>query len=215
MLRATTGRIIISIDKNLKNFHTLSNGVVLNISRRVGEVDRKYTEPTNATVINAENIPKGAEVLLHHNAIHNVFCLGENAEGLPIYSITKNHCYAWRTENSDWQPTDGYEFGLRVFKPDTSNYDGILPTKQKNRLYVTTGEYKGQVIITMAASDYEITFMDRIGQTNKLIRFRHSKKTTLIRDEFICVDNELTEKVNSGEYLIGFDAKNCKKKSND
>jgi hypothetical protein len=211
MFKATRDRIIVKVDRNFKNSHKLSNGTVLQVSRRVMEADRKYTEPTNATVIDAENIPSGVECLLHHNALHNVFLLGESDDGLPIYSITKTHCYAWRTENNDWQPTDHYEFGLRVFKPDNSKYDGILPTKIKNRLYVTTGQYKGQVIITMAASDYEITFMDRNGQTNKLIRFRHSKKTTLIRDEFICVDNDLTEKVNKEEYLIGFDAKNCKK----
>lgn len=211
MVSATWKRIFISVQMDLKSSHSFNDGNSISLNRDVDNFDKKYVRPVNGIVINSEIIPIGADVLIHHNAVHDTYRVFDYKElsgdfiasNLRYFSIPETECYAWRIGGSEWTPTNGFEFGLRVFKPYKGSLSGILPTQIKNKLYITTGEFKGKVAMTKGASDYEMIYQDRDGKENRLIRLRHFKEPENIREEIIGVDNACTLRVESGEYLIG------------
>ena len=61
----TFGRVVIKINLEYKNSHTLSDGLKISLQRQFNNLNRRYTEPVNAIVISAEDIPKDAEILIH------------------------------------------------------------------------------------------------------------------------------------------------------
>lgn len=208
---ATHNRIFIKINLEYKNSYTFNGGETISLGRKFNCFDRKYTQPVNATVIDSEIIPKGAEVLCHHNATHATYELPDYAglDGSHLsgneryYSIPEDQCYAWRTEGGEWQPAPGFEFGLRIFKPYTGVLSGILPTQIKNKLLITSGELCGKAVMTKGHCDYEIIFQDSNGREGQLIRLRHFNEPDNIREEIICIDHETNDKIASGEYHIG------------
>jgi hypothetical protein len=77
---------------------------------------------------------------------------------------------------------------------------------------MTTGEYKGLVVRTIKASDYEIVFREpTTGQESRLIRCRpNGDERTNREEEVIAIDHSATEKVNSGKLYVGLSKKNAK-----
>lgn len=216
---ATWRRLFIVCDKEYKNSHSFDNGEVISLQRKFDCFDRKYTQPVNAIVIDSAIIPKGAEVLLHHNATHGTYELpdyigldGEHLSGNERYfSIPETECYAWRINGSEWNPTPGFEFGLRIFKPYEGGLVGILPKHIKNKLLITSGEYCGKAVMTKGACDYEVIFQDSNGREGRLIRLRHfEKEEANIREEIVAVDYETTENIESGKYLVGLSPSDAK-----
>lgn len=218
-------RVILSIDLEGKNSHTFSDGTKIRLERQWENFNQRHTQPVNGTVISAEDIPEGAEILLSHNATHPVNQLfnfknlsGEEiASDTKYFSIPVSECFAWKNKEG-WQPLPGFDFALRLFKPYIGFLVGIEPTLIKNVLYVTTGTYKGIVCRMQNACDYQIIFQDSNGQEGNIIRCRpHGNKKEHREPEVIAIDTELTELVNSGEYLIGLspsDAKSLKELQN-
>lgn len=199
-------RVIISINLEEKNSHTFSNGQKIYIGRQYNNLNRRETEPVNAVVVDAEYMPRGVEILIHPNAIHDsnkIFGFGEDMTTVRYYSIPESQCFVWKDSEGMWQPLKGFATALRVFKEYNGSLVGIEPEKIKDVLYITSGEYKGKVVKTLKACDYEIVFMGSQGKEEKIIRCRHYENEINEREEIIAIDEELTKKVKKMELMVG------------
>lgn len=212
-LKHTNGRVIISIDLDGKNSHTFGDGHKIYIGRQYNNLNRRETEPVNAFVIDAENIPANAEILIHPNAIidsNKIFGFGEDITTVRYYSIPENQCYFWKEEFNDWQPLKGFVTALRVFEEYKGVFQGIEHTKIQNVLYITSGKLKGKVVHTLKACDYEIIFMGKNGTEERIIRCRHFDGEINEREEIVAIDDILTKKVLAGDLLVGISSSDAK-----
>lgn len=217
-LKYTENRIVIKIDLDFKNSHTFENGQKIYIGRQFNNLNRRETEPVNAIVISAEDIPKNAEILIHPNSISDTNLIHdyesiseEQGNSVRYYSIETISAFLWRMGAEDWEPLKGFATAYRVFKPYEGIIQGILPTQIENVLYIRSGEYEGMVCHTLKAADYEIIFMNEKGVEQKIIRCRHYENEYHDREELIAVDHELTNKVKNGKLLIGLSPNDCNK----
>lgn len=221
-LKATQGRVVIKIDTQFKN-NVAFNGTTIRLERQFNNLNRRETEPVNAIVVDAENIPTGAEVLVHHNSCSDTnrifgaekLLQGDVSPDIKYFSIKDNECFLWRNSGEEWQPCTIFATALRVFKPYTGVLENIPHTKIKDTLYVTSGELKGKVVATTKASDYCIVFNDEKGVEHSVIRFRPFGDIENEREEeAIAVLDELTLKVNKKELFLGINEKDCKPLNN-
>jgi hypothetical protein len=221
---APEGRIIISVDHESKNSHTFKSGLKIRLERDWNNLNRRETQPVNAIVVSGEDIKPGSEILIHPNVTHdtnkifNYTKLSGAVEGSDIkyYSVPSDKCYAWYDEDEKvWKPLKNFEFALRVYKPYDGPILGIEPELVPDVLYVTTGEFKGQVVHTLKACDYEIIFQGRDGREERLIRFRHFPDEYNDREEVIAVSQYLTTLVDKGEILVGLSPHTADKKTNN
>lgn len=219
-LKHVSGRVIVSIDLDGKDSHKFEDGTVIYRGRRFNNLNRRETEPVNAHVISGENIPEGVEILAHPNAfceankIHNYLALSgnETASSVKYFSIEEEQCFIWYDKKSaTWNPLKGFATALRVFKPYSGNIAGIKPLQIRDVLYITSeGDLKGKVVNTLKACDYELIFMDSTtGREGRIIRLRHYDYRH-DREEIIAINHNLTEKVESGELLVGLSISDCK-----
>ena len=209
-LKWVQGKVVISVDLESKNSHTFSDGTKIRLERQWNNLNKRETHPVNATVISGEGITSGSQILIHPNMTHETYRVHDYAplsgaiEGSDIkyYSIPAEQCYAW-LDGDTWKPLYGFDFGLRVYVPYSGKLSGIEPTLVNDVLYVTTGEFKGKVVHTLKACDYEIIFQGLNGQEDRLIRFRHFPDKDHEREEVIAVDDYMTQKVNDKEFIVG------------
>lgn len=218
-LCATQGRVIIKVDIDGKNWHSFQNGTIIRYERFWNNLDRRHTIQTLAEVVQGENIPVGAEVLIHHNAVHEVSRIfnhkqlsGEDeASTIRYFSIPETQCYLWKMPNEDkWMPLKGYATALRVFQPVKTQFYGIAPNLIKNTLFITSGEHEGKIVRTLKACDYEIIFRNSKGIEEKIIRCRHFEDCPNEREEIIAIDHKLTKLVANGEYYVGISVTDAK-----
>jgi hypothetical protein len=220
-LKHILGRVAVKVDTELKNWHSFSDGTKIRRERRYNEFNRRITEPVNAIVISAENIPQGSEILIGHNALHDVnrilnyTSLSGKIESTDVkyYSLPEDDCFAWIDKEGVIHPMKNYSFALRVFKPYEGALSGIKPTIIKDVLFITTGEFKGQVVHTLKAADYTIIYQGKDGREAQVIRCRHFEDDYDEKEEIVALAHDLTEKLNSGKLLIGLtesDAKTLK-----
>jgi hypothetical protein len=215
-LKAPKGRIIISIDLDYKNWVNIGFGTNLRLERDNDNLDRKYTAPTNAYVIDAENIPIGAEIIVQHNCDHDtnrIFSVDEDmdVQNLHYYSIPVEAAYIWRLGEDEWKPCENFALGLRVFEPYNGIIEGVLPKELKDTIFITSDcDIKGKVVKTLKASLYEMCFNDSNSKEKRIIRIRHSENTNYDREEVVVICNYLTQKVKNKELLIGVNIKNAK-----
>jgi hypothetical protein len=220
-LKTVDGKVIVSVDLEGKNSHTFSDGTKIRLERQYNNLNKRETHPVNAIVIDGEGMKSGSQILIHPNMTHDtnkIFNYGNlsgEIEGSDVkyFSVPEEQCYAWLDEEDDntWKPLKNFEFGLRVYKPYEGLIEGVDPTLIKDILYVTTGEFKGLVVHTLKACDYEIIFQGIEGREERIIRFRHFPDKEHEREEVIAVDYHLTEKVNEGKLLIGLSPTTAKK----
>ena len=216
-LKAFDDRVIVWVDVEEKNNHQFSNGVVIRIERKYNNLNKRETEPINATVIDSTEIPAGSEILCHHNAFHEVHQIfnykalaGDDiASSIRYYAVPINMCYLWRN-GDEWQPLKGYATALRVFRPIKTQFYGIAPQLVKDTLFITSGGYKNYVCHTVRAADYQIVFQDKNGREGNLIRCRHFEGEQNEREEIIAVNKELTEGVLNGEIYVGLTVTDAK-----
>lgn len=209
-LKYVQGKVIISVDLESKNSHTFEDGTKIRLERQWNNLNKRETHPVNAIVMSGEGIKSGSQILIHPNMTHDTYKIQDYAplsgaiEGSDIkyYSIPEEQCYAW-LDGDEWKPLKNFDFGLRVFIPYLGPIDGIEPSLIKDVLYVTTGEFKGKVVHTLKACDYEIIFQGTNGREERLIRFRHFPGQENEREEVIAVDEYLTKRVNDKELLVG------------
>ena len=217
-LIAPTGKVIIKVDLESKNYHKFEDGTKIRIERQYDNFNMRYVKPVNAEVINAKNIPNGAEVLIHHNATHDTYRIfnykgvTEDASSeIKYYSIPEDQCYLWReNNNSEWKPLPNFITGLRLFKPYEGSFEGIKPEKIKDRIFVTSGDLINKVIITLPSSDYEIIYQDDNGREEHVIRLRYFPDGNE-RNEVVGIDYDLTKKVENGKILVGLSDSDAKK----
>ena len=114
------GRVVVSVEMEGKNRHKFTSGLELMLIRNVDNFNRRYTEPVNATVISSDIVPRGTQVLLHHNStqeMYRLYNLGnlsgkEIGMGIKYFAVPEAECFAY-FDGNDWLPCQGFEFGLR------------------------------------------------------------------------------------------------------
>ncbi len=216
-LIAPKDKVIIKVDLESKNTHTFKDGTKIRLERVYDNFNMRYVKPVNAVVVSAHGIPEGAEILIHHNATHDTNRIfnylrptTEASSEIQYFSIPTVECFLWRSEKgSTWNPLNNYITGLRIFKPYTGFLEGIAPTLIKNKIYVTSGELKGNVVATLISSDYEIIYQDDDGTENRIIRLRYFPDGN-DRNEVIAVEHEYTEMVNNGDLWVGYNVSDAK-----
>lgn len=217
-LKAPANRVIIKVDLESKNSHTFKDGTKIKLERQYDNFNMRYVKPVNAEVVNAKDIPEGAEILIHHNSTHDTYKIfnyqkptAEASSDVQYFSIPIEECFMWRSEKcSTWNPLNNFITGLRVFKPYTGFLQGIDPSLVKNKIYVTSGDLAGNVVGTVISSDYEIIYQNDDGTEGKIIRLRYYPDGN-DRNEVISVEHELTEKVKNGDLLVGYSISDAKK----
>jgi len=218
-LKYVKDRIICRVDTEQKNHHTFENGQTIRVERGFDNFDRKHTEQVLGEVVSSESIPLGAMVLFNHNSLHQVNEIfnhsnisgADIASGIKMFSIPETECYLWKMEGEDeWHPTKGFVIADRVFQPYNGIIEGIPPTRVKNVLYIKTGEFAGKVAHVLKASDYEIVFRNEKGVEERIIRCRHFEDQCHEREEIVAINHELTDKVESGELLVGLTPSSAK-----
>lgn len=219
-IKTVTGRVVIKVDESQKNFWTFKDGTEIRLERDFDNFDRSYTKQVLGTCLDAEAIPKGALVLFHFNAIHDVNTVfnhgtlsGEEiASGIKIISIPEWECFLWKMPGEkDWNPIKGFAIAERVFRPYEGIIAGIDPKRIPNVLYIKTGELAGNVCRTLTAADYTIKFRNEAGVDEQIIRVRHFEDEYHEREELVAIDHGLTDKVNAGELLVGYSPRECRK----
>lgn len=218
ILKHTEERIIVSINMEYKNSVTFEDGTKIRLERKYDCFDQKYKQPVNATVISAENIPAGSEIIIHHNCTDEVNrILNYNplsgidiASDIKYFSISENDAFAWRNEDQ-WMPLPGFDFAYRVFKPYMGILQGIESTLIKDVLYVYTGEYAGKVCCTLKSCDYQLIFQDVTGREKNIIRFRSAENPKNKREcEVIAIHDEYTKQVLDGRLHVGLTKSDAK-----
>lgn len=212
-LKAVEGRILVKANIENKNYHTLENGQKIRLERQFNNLNRRETEPVNAWVIDGEGIPKGSEILVHHNSIHDtnrVFGYKEKSKEVQYFSIPKEECFFWKGEDGKWKAVPPFETALRVYEPYRGIIEGVEPTLIKDTLYVTSGKLKGNVVKTLKACDYEIVFQSSEGREERMIRFRpFGDEKTNREPEAIAILDEYNKRLYSKDLLVGLSVKNC------
>lgn len=217
-LKSPANRVIIKVDLESKNSHTFKDGTKIKLERQYDNFNMRYVKPVNAEVVNAKDIPEGAEILIHHNATHDTYKIfnyqrptAEASSDIQYFSIPIEECFMWRIEKgSAWNPLNNFITGLRVFEPYKGFLQGIEPSLIKNKIYVTSGELTGNVVGTVISSDYEIIYQNDDGTEGKIIRLRYYPEGN-DRNEVISVEHEYTERVNNGDLLVGYSISDAKK----
>ena len=217
-LKAPSNRVIIKVDLESKNSHTFKDGTKIKLERVYDNFNMRYVKPVNAEVVNANDIPAGAEILIHHNATHDTYKIfnyqrptAEASSDMQYFSIPIEECFMWRTgKGHSWQPLNNFITGLRIFEPYNGVLQGIEHTLVKNKIYVTSGELAGSVVGTVISSDYEIIYQNDDGTEGKIIRLRYYPEGN-DRNEIISIEHEMTDKVINGDLLLGYNASDATK----
>lgn len=216
-LKAPTNRVIIKVDLESKNSHTFKDGTKIKLERVYDNFNMRYVKPVNAEVVDAKDIPAGAEILIHHNATHDTYKIfnyqrptTEASSDIQYFSIPIEECFMWREgKGSIWNALNNFVTALRIFKPYKGMLQGIEPEVMNNKLYITSGELKGRAVNTVISSDYEIIYQNDDGTEGRIIRLRYFPDGN-DRNEIIAINDNMTELVESGELLVGYNKSDAK-----
>lgn len=219
-LKAAPQRILLKVDTDFKNNYSLTKDVTIRLERNVENLNHRETMPVQGICIeDRPDVPREAMVLFHHNSTHasnQIFNYSglsgeEIASGVGIFAIPESECYLWKTKDmEEWQPMKGFAIADRIFEPYNGMLLGMPPTKIKDTLYVKTGLYKGKVVRTLKSCDYEMVFRGEDGKEKRLVRFRTYYPEPNEREEVLFVDESLTNRLKSGELLVGLSETDCK-----
>jgi hypothetical protein len=216
-LKAPSNRVIIKVDLESKNSHTFKDGTKIKLERVYDNFNMRYVKPVNAEVVDAKDIPAGAEILIHHNATHDTYKIfnyqrptTEASSDIQYFSIPIEECFMWRAgKGSIWNALNNFVTALRIFKPYKGMLQGIEPEVMNNKLYITSGELKGRAVNTVISSDYEIIYQNDDGTEGRIIRLRYFPDGN-DRNEIIAINDNMTELVESGELLVGYNKSDAK-----
>lgn len=216
-LKAPANRVIIKVDLESKNSHTFKDGTKIKLERVYDNFNMRYVKPVNAEVVDAKDIPAGAEILIHHNATHDTYKIfnyqrptTEASSDIQYFSIPIEECFMWREgKGSIWNALNNFVTALRIFKPYNGMLQGIEPEVMNNKLYITSGELKGRAVNTVISSDYEIIYQNDDGTEGRIIRLRYFPDGN-DRNEIIAINDNMTELVESGELLVGYNKSDAK-----
>jgi len=217
-LKAPTNRVIIKVDLESKNSHTFKDGTKIKLERVYDNFNMRYVKPVNAEVVDAKDIPAGAEILIHHNATHDTYKIfnyqrptTEASSDIQYFSIPIEECFMWREgKGSIWNALNNFVTALRIFKPYKGMLQGIEPEVMNNKLYITSGELKGRAVNTVISSDYEIIYQNDDGTEGRIIRLRYYPDGN-DRNEIIAINDNMTELIENGDLLVGYNKSDAKK----
>ena len=178
-LKAPSNRVIIKVDLESKNSHTFKDGTKIKLERVYDNFNMRYVKPVNAEVVDAKDIPAGAEILIHHNATHDTYKIfnyqrptTEASSDIQYFSIPIEECFMWREEKgSIWNALNNF--------------------------------------VTVISSDYEIIYQNDDGTEGRIIRLRYFPDGN-DRNEIIAINDNMTELVESGELLVGYNKSDAK-----
>ena len=216
-LKAPSNRVIIKVDLESKNSHTFKDGTKIKLERVYDNFNMRYVKPVNAEVVDAKDIPAGAEILIHHNATHDTYKIfnyqrptTEASSDIQYFSIPIEECFMWREgKGSIWNALNNFVTALRIFKPYKGMLQGIEPEVMNNKLYITSGELKGRAVNTVISSDYEIIYQNDDGTEGRIIRLRYYPDGN-DRNEIIAINDNMTELIENGELLVGYNKSDAK-----
>jgi len=213
-LKCVSGRVVVKSDLQSKNEHSFNDGNTIRLERQFNNFNRRHTEPVNCIVISSEKIPQGTEIIVDHNSIHEAYQINsyknKNAD-VKYYSVPEDQCYLYR-DGETWKAIEPYETALQVFRPYGGHLIGTPPIPLENTLWVTSGEYKNQVVKTLIGCNYCVIFQDINGREKNIIRFLPNGYPKYNKEcEAIAVMNTMTDMVNDGKLLIGITPKDAKK----
>ncbi|NBQ17835.1 hypothetical protein EBU24_05965 [bacterium] len=216
-LKAPSNRVIIKVDLESKNSHTFKDGTKIKLERVYDNFNMRYVKPVNAEVVDAKDIPTGAEILIHHNATHDTYKIfnyqrptTEASSDIQYFSIPIEECFMWREgKGSTWNALNNFVTALRIFKPYKGMLQGIEPEVMNNKLYITSGELKGRAVNTVISSDYEIIYQNDDGTEGRIIRLRYYPDGN-DRNEIIAINDNMTELIINGELLVGYNKSDAK-----
>jgi hypothetical protein len=216
-LKAPSNRVIIKVDLESKNSHTFKDGTKIKLERVYDNFNMRYVKPVNAEVVDAKDIPTGAEILIHHNATHDTYKIfnyqrptTEASSDIQYFSIPIEECFMWReTKGSIWNALNNFVTALRIFKPYNGMLEGIEPEVMNNKLYITSGELKGRAVNTVISSDYEIIYQNDDGTEGRIIRLRYYPDGN-DRNEIIAINDNMTELIENGDLLVGYNKSDAK-----
>jgi len=217
-LKAPSNRVIIKIDLESKNSHTFKDGTKIKLERVYDNFNMRYVKPVNAEVVDAKDIPTGAEILIHHNATHDTYKIfnyqrptTEASSDIQYFSIPIEECFMWREgKGSIWNALNNFVTALRIFKPYNGMLEGIEPEVMNNKLYITSGELNGKAVNTVISSDYEIIYQNEDGTEGRIIRLRYFPDGN-DRNEITAINDNLTELVKNGDLWVGYSKSDAKK----
>lgn len=213
-LKHVEGRVIIKVEMQSKNSHTFEDGTKIYRGREFNNFNLREVNPVNAIVISGENLKHGMEVVVDYACVQETYQIQsykEKSIDVKYYSVPESLCYLYKDSNNGWQAVYPYETALRVFEPYNGTIEGILPKKVKDVLYCTSGEFKGLVLKTLLACDYEVIFQDANGREGNIIRFLPNGDDRAKKEpEAISIMNEMTDMVNVGKLYVGLSEKDCK-----
>jgi hypothetical protein len=216
-LKAPSNRVIIKVDLESKNSHTFKDGTKIKLERVYDNFNMRYVKPVNAEVVDAKDIPTGAEILIHHNATHDTYKIfnyqrptTEASSDIQYFSIPIEECFMWREgKGSIWNALNNFVTALRIFKPYNGMLEGIEPEVMNNKLYITSGELKGKAVNTVISSDYEIIYQNEDGTEGRIIRLRYFPDGN-DRNEITAINDNLTELVENGDLWVGYSKSDAK-----
>ena len=216
-LKAPSNRVIIKVDLESKNSHTFKDGTKIKLERVYDNFNMRYVKPVNAEVVDAKDIPTGAEILIHHNATHDTYKIfnyqrptTEASSDIQYFSIPIEECFMWREgKGSIWNALNNFVTALRIFKPYNGMLEGIEPEVMNNKLYITSGELKGRAVNTVISSDYEIIYQNDDGTEGRIIRLRYYPDGN-DRNEIIAINDNMTALIENGDLWVGYSKSDAK-----
>lgn len=212
-IQADNNRVIVSVDMEYKNSYKLTDDVSLKLMRDVEQFNGRIKSPVNAIVISGEGLEAGWEILIGHNCAHPTHEIYNHGFDIPIdtkiYSISVEQCFIYReSKDAQWKPCKGFLIVERIFRPYKGILLGIPPAEIKNALFVASGNFLHQVLLTGLYCDYTIVFQESDGREKHITRMRDAHEE---RDEALAISHSLTEQVLNGDLLIGETAETAKK----
>lgn len=208
-LKAPKRNVIVRIMLDNKERYQLTEDIEILIQKGFDFNRRIDAASFGVCIDDADNeIPKGAEILIHHNASDPSYFIHDlSSEGKNVFSIPNDMCFVYRVNGGEWQPCKDFIISERIFQPYNGVIHGVEHNQLKKHLWVVKGNIEDAPTIENKAvfsgqhNDYEIIFHDK-GREASLIRSRK-------RDIF-AIDDSITEKVKLGELLVGKNHKDAR-----
>lgn len=222
-MRAVSG-VLIAMDVENKIHYNLTDDIQIDLTRGM-EFNLRIDKSAIGVLIDGFGMPKGCNVLVHHNALSS----GNNIEGEDLltpeqvkkgfkaYNLPLDMCYFY-FDKGDWQPCQDIVRTLRLYTPYVAPLGGLVlpdsftkPQLIEGRLLVINGiddwedckvDISRNVFIVTKYADYEMLYHNEKNKEASVIRTRTR--------ELVAIDGELTEKVLSGEILVGVSDTDCK-----
>ncbi len=218
MAKAIGKNILLKIQTKNKEIYNLTEDAQIEISKGFN-FNRREDYPSYGVVIDAQKIPAGAEVLVHHNSTeeayrvpdYNFLTEQEKLDGWKVFTIDRDMVFVYRTDGKDWLPCEDFLITKRLFTPYKGKIAGVGNQRVKNRLFVVRGndvwdeketDLTGKVMVVTENSDYEIIFHNHEHREERLIRTRHR--------ELQAIDEGLTKKLKKGLVYLGLNETDCK-----